>query len=394
MRGTLVRVTLVLLTGTSWIRRCLKGCSRVLASGRCCWTRSTACTRPSPPSQGAWLVLCWQGGCMHLLLRLADSGTWTLFGCSLHARLHACAIHTTAQCLGCSLPPCCTATLTHADPIPSCSRWFYGGLLQDGVAAAQKPAAAGLAWPQPGAPVMVLAMQGREERAEKSGEKVRARVHVSCACMCFLQRIVLGRTAASHVVCALPPLLLPLSTVVAAAPAGAQGCGCRAVSAVAAVSVTSVSRVGCRPGGVQLSQPARGARGTGRAVRAAERRCVLSDRMRRCVVRRVQRRVPRLCFVIEVAPGDCACMPHCSPSHTHARALRSLPFASRPHAARAGDARSGAVLTPYKGQVRSLEHGLRVLAPWFGALGADVSVSSVDGYQGREADVIVFSAVR
>eukprot|EP00879_Flechtneria_rotunda_P024217 GHRR01025665.1.p1 GENE.GHRR01025665.1~~GHRR01025665.1.p1 ORF type:complete len:196 (+),score=72.77 GHRR01025665.1:830-1417(+) len=58
----------------------------------------------------------------------------------------------------------------------------------------------------------------------------------------------------------------------------------------------------------------------------------------------------------------------------------------------AGDAASGAILTPYKGQVRSLEHGLRVLAPWFTEL--DVTVSSVDGYQGREADVIVFSAVR
>jgi superfamily I DNA and/or RNA helicase len=58
----------------------------------------------------------------------------------------------------------------------------------------------------------------------------------------------------------------------------------------------------------------------------------------------------------------------------------------------AGDAATGAILTPYKGQVRSLEYGLRVLAPWFEGL--SVSVSSVDAYQGREADVIVFSAVR
>ncbi|KAF6250816.1 AAA domain-containing protein [Scenedesmus sp. NREL 46B-D3] len=58
----------------------------------------------------------------------------------------------------------------------------------------------------------------------------------------------------------------------------------------------------------------------------------------------------------------------------------------------AGDAATGAILTPYKGQVRALEYGLRVLAPWFEGLA--VSVSSVDSYQGREADVIVFSAVR
>jgi hypothetical protein len=57
-----------------------------------------------------------------------------------------------------------------------------------------------------------------------------------------------------------------------------------------------------------------------------------------------------------------------------------------------GDVTTGAILTPYKGQVRSLEYGLRVLAPWFAGL--DISISSVDGYQGREADVIIFSAVR
>lgn len=61
-------------------------------------------------------------------------------------------------------------------------------------------------------------------------------------------------------------------------------------------------------------------------------------------------------------------------------------------AAPPGDAATGAILTPYKGQVRCLEYGLRVLAPYFA--GMEVSVSSVDGYQGREADVIVFTAVR
>lgn len=61
----------------------------------------------------------------------------------------------------------------------------------------------------------------------------------------------------------------------------------------------------------------------------------------------------------------------------------------------AGDASSAAILTPYKGQVRTFEHALRVLAPWFGPdLLSRITVSSVDGYQGREADVVLFSAVR
>lgn len=61
----------------------------------------------------------------------------------------------------------------------------------------------------------------------------------------------------------------------------------------------------------------------------------------------------------------------------------------------AGDINSVAVLTPYKGQVRALERGLRLLAPWFdAALLARVSVSSIDGYQGREADAVVLTTVR
>lgn len=58
-----------------------------------------------------------------------------------------------------------------------------------------------------------------------------------------------------------------------------------------------------------------------------------------------------------------------------------------------GDVCSAAVLTPYRGQARVLEHALRSLAGWLPA-GVAVEVSSVDGYQGREADVVVFSAVR
>ena len=49
-------------------------------------------------------------------------------------------------------------------------------------------------------------------------------------------------------------------------------------------------------------------------------------------------------------------------------------------------------MTPYKGQVRCLEALLRAYASHFEGL--DITVSSVDGYQGREADVVVFSAVR
>lgn len=50
------------------------------------------------------------------------------------------------------------------------------------------------------------------------------------------------------------------------------------------------------------------------------------------------------------------------------------------------------ILTPYRGQVRCLEALLRAQATLFDGL--NITVSSVDGYQGREADVVVFSAVR
>ncbi|BDA47014.1 probable regulator of nonsense transcripts 1 homolog at C-terminar half [Coccomyxa sp. Obi] len=57
----------------------------------------------------------------------------------------------------------------------------------------------------------------------------------------------------------------------------------------------------------------------------------------------------------------------------------------------AGDAESAAVLTPYNGQVRLIRS---ILKSKGSSLYDKVTVSSVDGYQGREADVIVFSAVR
>jgi hypothetical protein len=45
--------------------------------------------------------------------------------------------------------------------------------------------------------------------------------------------------------------------------------------------------------------------------------------------------------------------------------------------------------------VRAFEHALRVLSFWFTPeLLARLTISSVDGYQGREADVVLFSAVR
>jgi hypothetical protein len=50
------------------------------------------------------------------------------------------------------------------------SAWFYRGALKDGVAAQDKPAAAGVAWPQQQQPVMVVAVQGLEERASRSSK--------------------------------------------------------------------------------------------------------------------------------------------------------------------------------------------------------------------------------
>ncbi len=50
------------------------------------------------------------------------------------------------------------------------------------------------------------------------------------------------------------------------------------------------------------------------------------------------------------------------------------------------------ILTPYRGQVRCLEALLRSHAQDFA--GFNVTVGSVDGYQGREADVVVLTAVR
>mmetsp|Transcript_14444 Transcript_14444/g.38394 ORF Transcript_14444/g.38394 Transcript_14444/m.38394 type:complete len:155 (-) Transcript_14444:395-859(-) len=71
----------------------------------------------------------------------------------------------------------------------------------------------------------------------------------------------------------------------------------------------------------------------------------------------------------------------------------------------AGGVASVAILTPYRGQVRALESLMRTSAPHLLAEtsnnsgngsggGVEVTVSSVDAYQGREADVVVFSAVR
>lgn len=71
-----------------------------------------------------------------------------------------------------------------------------------------------------------------------------------------------------------------------------------------------------------------------------------------------------------------------------------LPPPACPTCAAAGDAQTGAILTPYRGQARALEHGLRSLAPWWEPLAARVTVSSVDAFQGREADVVVLSTVR
>lgn len=63
--------------------------------------------------------------------------------------------------------------------------------------------------------------------------------------------------------------------------------------------------------------------------------------------------------------------------------------------ARGGDVTSVAFLTPYAGQVRALSEAMRAREGEFERLGVRVrSVSSVDGFQGREADVVVYSTVR
>jgi hypothetical protein len=74
------------------------------------------------------------------------------------------------------LPACCITA--------ACSRWFYGGRLRDGVAAADKPPAAGVAWPVPDCPVMMLGIQGLEEKAEKSGQKVKGLRMRACVRVC------------------------------------------------------------------------------------------------------------------------------------------------------------------------------------------------------------------
>ena len=50
------------------------------------------------------------------------------------------------------------------------------------------------------------------------------------------------------------------------------------------------------------------------------------------------------------------------------------------------------ILAPYRGQVALIERLLRRHSSHIDA--TNVDVSSVDGYQGREADVIIFTAVR
>ena len=59
-----------------------------------------------------------------------------------------------------------------------------------------------------------------------------------------------------------------------------------------------------------------------------------------------------------------------------------------------GDIDSVAILTPYKGQVRHLEDLLREHSIHFDCFPGRIVVSSVDGYQGREADAVVFTTVR
>lgn len=48
------------------------------------------------------------------------------------------------------------------------------------------------------------------------------------------------------------------------------------------------------------------------------------------------------------------------------------------------------IISPYKGQVENLERRLRYISDNTN----DVEVRSVDGFQGREKDLIIFSTVR
>jgi senataxin len=50
------------------------------------------------------------------------------------------------------------------------------------------------------------------------------------------------------------------------------------------------------------------------------------------------------------------------------------------------------VLSPYKAQVRAIQESLSLKQETYG--GFSVKIRSVDGFQGAEEDVIIFSAVR
>lgn len=56
-----------------------------------------------------------------------------------------------------------------------------------------------------------------------------------------------------------------------------------------------------------------------------------------------------------------------------------------------GDVSSVAVLTPYSAQLRLLEEGWRRSKV---ECATEVTLSSIDGYQGREADLVIMSVVR
>lgn len=84
-----------------------------------------------------------------------------------------------------------------------CSHQFYKGKLKDGVTAEQKPAAAGINWPQPQQPVMVLAVQGREEQAKKSRGKVKHGVWRLLCCSHCLGAAACSRRYIGDVYCSL-----------------------------------------------------------------------------------------------------------------------------------------------------------------------------------------------